>query len=61
VILVLFLLLPLLSLYITDMITLMERGSGVADVYVLCLEEFTSVGILPPDDSSMFRIFLLAK
>jgi hypothetical protein len=37
-------------------ITLIERGLGVADVYILCLEEFRSVGILSPGGSSMFRI-----
>jgi len=40
-------------------ITLIERGLGVADVYILCLEEFTSVEMLPPDDSSMFQILPL--
>jgi hypothetical protein len=47
--------------HIYGMIVLMERGPGVADAYILCLEEFTSVGMLPPSGSSMFRILLLAK
>jgi hypothetical protein len=35
--------------------TFIREGLGVADVYVLCVEEFRSVGILPPGGSSMFR------
>jgi hypothetical protein len=34
---------------------LSREGPGVADVYILCLEEFRSVGMLPPEGSSMFR------
>jgi hypothetical protein len=33
-----------------------REGPGVADVYILCLEEFSSVGMLPPEGSSMFRM-----
>ena len=38
--------------HIYDMITLIERGPGGADVYILCLEEFSSVGMLPPGDGN---------
>jgi len=38
-----------------------REGPGGADVYILCLEEFRSVGILPPGGSGMFRILPLAK
>lgn len=31
-----------------------REGSGGADVYILCLEEFSSVGMLPPGGSSVF-------
>jgi hypothetical protein len=33
-----------------------REGPGDADVYILCLEEFRSVGILPPGGSSAFRM-----
>src|SRR5271154_3611786 len=33
-----------------------REGLGGTDVYILCLEEFRSVGMLPPSGSSMFRI-----
>ena len=33
-----------------------REGPEGADVYILCLEEFSSVGMLPPGGSSMFRI-----
>jgi hypothetical protein len=33
-----------------------REGRGGADVYILCLEEFRSVGMLPPSGSSMFWI-----
>ena len=32
-----------------------REGPGGADVYILCLEEFSSVGMLPPRGSSVFR------
>ena len=38
-----------------------REGPGGADVYILCLEEFRSVGMLPPGGSSMFQILPLAK
>ena len=31
-----------------------REGSGGAEVYILCLEEFSSVGMLPPGGSSVF-------
>ena len=34
-----------------------REGPGGANVYILCLEEFTSVEMLSSDGSSMFRIF----
>ena len=33
-----------------------REGSGGADVYILCLEEFTSVEMLSSDDSGYFHL-----
>jgi hypothetical protein len=38
------------------MITFDREGPGGADVYILWLEEFRSVGMLPPGGSSVFRM-----
>jgi hypothetical protein len=43
-----------LNIYIYNIFD--KEGSGDADVYILCLEEFTSVEMLPPGGSRMFRI-----
>jgi hypothetical protein len=33
-----------------------REGPGGAEVYILCLEEFSSVGMLPSGGSSVFRM-----